>query len=172
VASVTSLAWIAVVVVAALHACRRVFYAARHLSNRACDDDGAANALDTRFAVAAVAVIATFRFAGDGLIGRRPAEAANLVLRTDPDAFVHSNVTELAGIVAEERFTSALDTPLTWTAVFAVAAFLADAGTAEQIGRAIGGAGSAIRRVVLQVFAHAFAAGQALWTIGETWAAK
>jgi len=106
------------------------------------------------------------------LIGRRPAEAANLVLRTDPDAFVHPHVTELAGIVAEERFTSALDTPLTWTAVFAVAAFLADAGAAQEAGRTVRSASAAIRWVVLQVFAYAFAAGQALWTIGETWAAK
>jgi hypothetical protein len=160
-------ATLAIRVVAALRADELVVDATGYQTVLAENDVRLTEPIDARGALAALvgfaAFIAIHTFDRD--IGGRPEHAAELILRTDGDTCVHPDVTEFARVVAEERRANAFDAPLARVAVVVVAAFLAYAGAAEQPCRTIGRAGPAIGRIVLQVFAHAFATGLTLGAI-------
>jgi hypothetical protein len=164
----------AMLVVAALRADELVIDAASRLPQWADDQVRLTEPVDAGGALAALFGIAAFVaiHAFDRDIGGRPEDAAELIFWTDADACVHADITEFAGVFTEKRRANAVDTPLARIAVFVVAAFLAYAGAAEQACRAIGSASPTIGRVVLQVLAHALAAGLAHWTVGQGWATE
>jgi hypothetical protein len=160
-------ATIAIRVVAALEADRLILDAAGHQAIFANDDDLRAEAIDARGAASAIDVFAAFVaiHALDGHVSRRSEHTAVLVFRAEGNTGVHTWVTEFAGIITEQCRANAFGTPLARIAVVVVAALSAYAGAAEQSCRTIGGAGAAVCGIVLQVFAHAFAAGLTLRTV-------
>ncbi len=173
--SVAVEATLAICVVAALGADQLVVDATGDRPQLAEDDVGLAEAVDTGGALAALVGFAAFIavHAFDGLVRRRPKDTAKLIFRADADTGIHAHVADFARILAKDRLTyAAAVAPPARIATLVDTAFLTYAGTAKETSRAIGGAGATVRRVVLEVFAYAFATGLALWTVGETWTAE
>jgi hypothetical protein len=105
----------------------------------------------------------------DGGIRRRPKDAAELTFRTNGNARVHTHVADFARVITEQRLARASGAAAgAGITVVVPAAFLANAGAAEQAGGTVGRACAAIGRVFLQVDAFAVTAGQAVSAIGQT----
>jgi hypothetical protein len=166
----------AIRVVTAFGADQLIIDAAGDQTSLAEDDVWLAEAIDAGSAFATVAGFAAFIavYAFDGRVCRGTGDTAMLIFWTNGNARVHTHVTDFAWVVTEQRLACAVGAAArTGIAVFITAACLADAGTAEQAGRTVGGAGAAVGWVFLEVDALAVTAGEAIGTItGHTCATE
>ena len=110
----------------------------------------------------------------DGRIRRWTGDAAMLIFWTNGNARVYAHVTEFARVVTQQWLARAGGAAArAGIAVFVPAAFLANAGAAEQADGTVGGAGAAIGWVFLEVDAFAVTAGEAIGAItGHTCATE